>query len=307
MKKIIKDYFTFSKKERIAASILLLLIGGFVAMPYLIPTKKIKPLVNKELQDALAKIQGKNTRIDSASDKEENFQTALEPVNHNPEIKSELFAFDPNTIDANGWKRLGLRDKTITTILNYRAKGGKFRNAADIGKIWGLKKEEAERLMAYVQIEAPAVPIFTPYPKNKITIQAVNISPIDINTATVEQFMQLPGIGRSLPYRILKFRDKLGGFFSVQQVKETYGMSDSVFQSILPYLKIEPASIKKININTASDFEISRHPYISREIAKAIVIYRTQHGPYRQLEDVKKIVFITQEMFDKIVPYITVQ
>jgi competence ComEA-like helix-hairpin-helix protein len=63
---------------------------------------------------------------------------------------------------------------------------------------------------------------------------------------------------------------------------------------------------KKININIASEYELSMNPNISRDIAKAIIIYRNQHGNYQKIEDLKKIVFINEEMFRKIAPYLTV-
>ena len=83
-------------------------------------------------------------------------------------------------------------------------------------------------------------------------------------------------------------------------------MTDSIYQSILPFLKIDMNTIKKININTASEYELSLNPYISRDIAKAIVIYRNQHGNYQSIEQLKKIVFINEEMYQKILPYLTI-
>ena len=76
---------------------------------------------------------------------------------------------------------------------------------------------------------------------------------------------------------------------------------------MLPYLSLTSINIQKININTASDFDLGKHPYISSDIAKAIAIYRKQHGNYSKIEDVRKIVFINQAMYQKIAPYITVE
>ena len=118
--------------------------------------------------------------------------------------------------------------------------------------------------------------------------------------------MQIPGIGHSLPFRIINYRDKLGGFWDLLQLKQTYGMTDSIFQLIIPFLKTEPSTCKKININTATDFELSQNPVISKDIAKAIVIYRNQHGSFIRLDDIKRIVFITEEVYSKIVPYLTI-
>ncbi|HEX3024978.1 MAG TPA: hypothetical protein VHP12_07185, partial [Chitinophagaceae bacterium] len=109
MKRIIKDYFTFSRKERTAVIILLLLIVFFIFLPYLFEIKKTKFVVDHELQMQLKKLQQKNLNTDSINNADDE-QLIL------TETKVELFEFDPNTLDAVGWKRLGIGDKTIKTI-----------------------------------------------------------------------------------------------------------------------------------------------------------------------------------------------
>ena len=113
MKQILKDYFSFSKKEALAAIILVVLIGGFIALPYLYKTTVSKPVVDKNLQAQVAKLQQSATAYDSA---DEGFTHSFQPSNTIVETRFALFEFDPNTLDAAGWKRLGLRDKTINTI-----------------------------------------------------------------------------------------------------------------------------------------------------------------------------------------------
>ena len=103
---------------------------------------------------------------------------------------------------------------------------------------------------------------------------------IDINTADTSAFISLPGIGSKLAARIVNFRDKLGGFYSIDQVGETFGLPDSTFQKIKQYLKLENTSIKKININTATVDELKAHPYIKYSVANPIIAYRNEHGPF---------------------------
>jgi competence ComEA-like helix-hairpin-helix protein len=105
----------------------------------------------------------------------------------------------------------------------------------------------------------------------------------------------------------VSFRDKLGGFYSVDQVGETFALPDSTFQKIRQYLKIETISIKKININTATIDELKGHPYIRWSIANPIIAYRNEHGAFSKPEDLKKIVAVTDELFNKIAPYLSTQ
>jgi len=152
---------------------------------------------------------------------------------------AKLFYFDPNQLDASGFKQLGLRDKTIQTILNYRSKGGYFKQPEDIRKIYGLRDEEAERLIPYIKIEN-AVSKKSDVATHQTPEEKPNqvIKKIDINTATEEDFKALPGIGDVLSKRIVKFRNSMHGFKSINDISKTYGLSDSAFQLILPYLTI---------------------------------------------------------------------
>lgn len=222
-------------------------------------------------------------------------------------LKAQLFEFDPNVLDADGWKKLGLRASVIRTILNYRNKGGLFKQATDIRKIWGLNEKEANAIIPFIRIQGTQKGLHDnsqAYKKGPFT--SLNPEVLDINTATVQQFRQLPGIGFQLPYRIINFRQKLGGFVTIEQIKDSYGMTDSVYQSILPYLKVDSSTIKKININTVTEHEYMTHPYVSRDMLKAIIIYRNIHGLYHQLDEIKKIIFISAEVFQKIKPYLSI-
>ena len=302
MKRIIKDYFTFSKKERVAVVILLLLIAFFIAIPYFYPVKSGPPVINKTLLDFVERSKNLHTKKDSGIDEISTPYASSEPVaiSH-----AAVFAFDPNTLSANNWKRLGLSDKTIRTILNYRNKGGKFRSPDDIRKIWGIRKEDADRLIPFVQMEEISAKHFTENSKPKTEHTKTPI-PIDINAATIEDWKSLPGIGEVLANRIIKFREKAGGFSSTEQVRKTYGINDSVFGMISPYLKLNQGNIPKININTVSAYELRMRTGIADVQARAIVLYRNQYGPFQTVTDLKKIVFLTDSVYQRIVPYIQV-
>jgi DNA uptake protein ComE-like DNA-binding protein len=285
-----------------------LITAVFLALPYISSNKKKREPVNPELAKvASTNLFVKDTNASNDFDDDKPAYKNYSKNNYkNPNYTITPFNFDPNTLDENGWNKLGLPEKTIKTILNYLGKGGKFKSAEDIRKIWGLKKEDADVLIPYISIAAkPTDNKFNNVYAGKNYAKSAP-SVIDINTATVDDFKRLPAVGNTA-YKILKFREKLGGFININQVKETYGLTDSVYQAMLPYLSLTSTNIQKININTASDFDLGKHPYISSDIAKAIAIYRKQHGNFSKIEDVRKIVFINQAMYQKIAPYITVE
>src|SRR5215471_9349998 len=182
-----KDYFAFSKKERIAVYILLAVIVVFIVLPYLIKPHLQKPVV-ESLETQLAALR----KTDSSKESNDNELIAFTPDTTIKEKKStlHLFYFDPNTLNETGWKKLGLNDKTIHTIINYRNKGGRFKQPEDIRKIYGLKKEEADALIPYIQIKGENVETSQTQaqPQNKSRTSESKYKKIDINTATAADF-----------------------------------------------------------------------------------------------------------------------
>jgi competence protein ComEA len=316
-KRFLSDYLSFTKKERTGILVLLVLIGFFITLPFLFPffmhPKPTDATLFKKQIDQL-KIKEADTTLKYANrnvDKHD-YPTYREPdYDHNyvGKLKGELFAFDPNTLDKSGWKRLGVRDKTIATIQKFTEKGGRFYKAEDLGKIWGLHEDEVQRLMPFVRMnnknkeEFPEKRQFESkvYEKPKYQIAVINI-----NIADTAALIALPGIGSKLSQRIVAFRDRLGGFYKIDQIGETYGLPDSTFQKIKSRLTIETASVHQININTATADEMKTHPYLRYAIANAIVQYRTQHGNFSNVEELKKIMLITDDIFNKSVPYLKV-
>ncbi|MCS3796726.1 ComEA family DNA-binding protein [Niastella sp. OAS944] len=289
-----KDYFTFSKKERIGIYTLLLLIVGTAILPQFLTS----PSLNKELTASAI-------QLEKAPVQPEKEFTRRLTYEKRPDVNppATVFRFNPNTLDEAGWKKLGLPDRTVRTILNYRNKGGKFRTIADLQKMYSLKPADFNRLQPYVQIEAPPFH-YTGRPSMKYVKAPPTV--IDINLADTTAFIALPGIGSKLASRIVNFRNKLGGFYSVEQVGETFGLTDSTFQIIKPRLQCEPV-VQKININTADVNTLKQHPYIRWNVANAIVQYRQQHGVFNTREQLQQIVLVTPELYQKIEQYIAVE
>jgi competence protein ComEA len=129
-------------------------------------------------------------------------------------------------------------------------------------------------------------------------------APFEINSADTTQFIALPGIGSKLASRIVLFREKLGGFYNVLQVREVYGLQDSVFKKIRPMLRCDPALMKKIDINSASLELLKAHPYIRWKNASAIVAYRNEHGSFGSGDDLKFIESLDSNDLTKFIPYL---
>jgi competence protein ComEA len=305
-KEAIKAYLIFGKRDRLGVLAVLVLIAIIYAFPYLF-ARKSEPFpaqartdLIKTMDTVMAKENGKQ----KPSDENDNGYQ-YQPSQTKSFTNGELFPFDPNTLSAEGWQKLGLSEKTSKTIDKYRSKGGKFRQPEDIKKIWGMPEGFYERVKDYILITSVqsnfqqndfGKPAYT-RPERKVVV-------VNVNEADTPAFIALPGIGSKLATRIVNFRDKLGGFYDIEQVGETYGLPDSTFQKIKGSLQIS-GSVKKLNVNTATKDELKVHPYIKWNLANAIVEYRNQHGAFKSLDELKNIAIIDEATFQKTVHYLS--
>lgn len=248
-------------------------------------------------------VQPKVAEVDTTFFQKLTFETEIEA----PQVAVEYFNFDPNTIDLEGWQRLGVHEKSALVILNYLNKGGHFYKPEDLYKIYGMDKKVVDELLPYVKIvpkeksKRSYQEKFT-YPKKETYVQSRK--PVNINLADSSAFDALPGIGPVLAKRIIGFRERLGGFYSVEQIGETYGLQDSVFKKLRPLLVLGDVSIAKIDMNTADENRLKVHPYIGYKKAKAIIQYRELHGKFRNWSDVLKIMSITEVDQQRLEAYI---
>ena len=299
-KQFISDYLRFSKKDRIGVLCLLALIIIIWLLPRLFA--KDENVIVREDKVLLAAVDTLNKKQKPLYEKDdEEAINQYEPSTTTSFSKGELFQFDPNLLPAEGWKKLGLNERAIRTINNYRSKGGKFYKPQDLEKIWGLPQGFYQRVKEYISIAKADK-------KEENVVQAAksekkNLN-VDVNSADTMALIALPGIGSKLALRIINFRDKLGGFYSVDQIKETYGLADSTFQKIKIYLMVD-GQVEKINLNTVTKDQLKIHPYIKWNLANAIIEYRTQHGDYKTIEDLKNISMLDENTFSKIAHYLT--
>ncbi|HRE64565.1 MAG TPA: helix-hairpin-helix domain-containing protein [Ferruginibacter sp.] len=312
------NYLYFTRKERRGSLLLLILIFLLCATPFVLPFFMKDQVVEKEIvQQSSASLntqqQSAKTKNNYSSNENQYYRPYDEPkeysTKNNTIISETLFYFDPNTLDEAGWKKIGLSNKTIATILNYISKGGKFREASDIKKIWGLKADDAEKLIPYIQIaateQAHSNKSFNhSFERKASTPKTYSI--VNINEADTTELISLPGIGSKLSQRIINFRNRLGGFYRVEQVAETFALPDSTYQKIKPLLQVSGA-VKTININAANVNELKQHPYIKYSLANAIVQFRTQHGNFTHVNELKKIMIVDEGLYQKLLPYLAVQ
>lgn len=185
-----------------------------------------------------------------------------------------------NSVSLNDLETQNFDTKKAQRIINFRDKIGGFTNWTQLEKIFEIKDNELDWF------------------KNNTYIE---IKTIDINTATEEELIELKGIGETLAKRIVKYRDKIGGFYSIQQLKEVYGIKPEVLESITSQLKIHPKNIQKISIAISDYQSLAKHPYLNNYFAKLIINKRST-GEIKSVTDLQNV--LPDSVYQKIINYL---
>lgn len=130
---------------------------------------------------------------------------------------------------------------------------------------------------------------------------------ISLNETDTTEWKKVPGIGSSFSRRIVKYRSLLGGYVSINQLKEVYGVTDELFETIAPFINeedVDRSDFVKININQLEFREILAHPYINYEQTKAIVNLRRRTGSITSTNQLAMLDEFTSEDIERITPYI---
>ncbi|PPK86723.1 DNA uptake protein ComE-like DNA-binding protein [Neolewinella xylanilytica] len=216
-------------------------------------------------------------------------------------IPVERFAFDPNTLPFDSLLLLGLSEREAKGLVNYRSyRPVTFRKPEDLLRVRAIDSLKVRDLMELIRLPASDT-VFAPAPAAPGPTYAAGS--FDVNRSPAAAWQELPGIGSYRAESIVKFRERLGGFASVEQVAETYGLPDSTYQAIKPYLTASPVN-RPLYVNQADAATLSAHPYLKRSTATIIVRYRDNHGPFHSVEDLKKVRAVTTETLDKLLPYL---
>jgi competence protein ComEA len=304
----LRDYLFFSKRERRALLIFTTLAGilFFIINRFNFQTNSQESIlldsftVNKFLYEDKKKEQ-LNTETFTYSSSNQEDKHDFDQSSDQP---TSFFEFDPNKAGYDDWEKLGVRESVINTIIKYREKGGRFTQPEDLRRIFGLPSVLCEKLIPYVRIPSPDIQTKNEEDNRRSKKQ---ITELNINIAKPEEWKMLDGIGEGYARRIVQFREKLGGFYKVEQVAETFGLPDSVFQKIKPQLVITSGPYGTIDLNSVVSDELKKHPYIDYRTAKNIISYRNQHGNFQSVNDLQKIGNIDDALFQKISPYLIVK
>jgi DNA uptake protein ComE-like DNA-binding protein len=289
--KTISSYFKFSRNQRTAVFFLFGIIV-ILQLTYFFADFSSFSKVSPEKEKWLSL----QSQIDSMKQDKLNYVPKIYPFNPNfitdykgyklgmsvPEI-DRLLAFRKENKYVNSPKEFQAVTKVSDSLLNAISPYFKFPD-------WVNKKKEFKNYKNYPNTAFAK--------KEKIVI-------IDINKATQEELIKIYGIGEAISLRILKFKESLGGFVSMEQMKDVWGLSPEVIENLNLHFKVLALpNVKKIDINNASIKELSQFPYFNYQLAKQIVTFRSMNGDIKNIDDLTKIKGLSIDKANIIVLYL---
>jgi len=289
--KTIKKYFNFSTEQRTGIIFLFGIIVVLQLIYFFVDFSSLsKTSPEKEQWLSL------QSQIDSMK---------KEKVDYVPKI----YPFNPNFItDYKGYK-LGMSVAEIDRLLAFRKENKYVNSPKEFQDVTKVSDSLLNAISPYFK--------FPDWVKNKKDFAAYKKYPnsafakkekmvvIDINQATQEDLIKIYGIGEATSLRILKFKESLGGFVSMEQMNDVWGLSPEVIENLNTHFKVSATpTVKKIDINNASIKELSLFPYFKYPISKNIVTFRSMNGDLKNTEDLTKIKGLSIEKANIIALYL---
>jgi DNA uptake protein ComE-like DNA-binding protein len=305
-----KDFFYFSKSQRIGIIVLIVLI--VLAMTANYTLKYFFPVTEKDGKAFLSEVEAFKKSLVSRdsllkAERQRQYEERYKKYPPYPTFKKDnsylLFTFDPNTVDSATFVRLGIKSFIASNINKYRKKGGWFKTPADFGKVYGLTPEKFSELEPYVSIHEKKLTKSDSLFLRQKTIKKELM--VELNSADTSLLMQVTGIGRGYAKGIVRYRQLTGGFVSVDQLSEIYGMRPENLDIIRPHCMVNTELVRKIKVNSAGVERLKGHPYINFYQSKAIYELRRKKGKLKNISDLKGLPEFTPENLAKIEPYLS--
>ncbi|WP_257290786.1 ComEA family DNA-binding protein [Cellulophaga baltica] len=220
-----------------------------------------------------------------------------------------IYPFNPNYITDYKGYTLGMSVLEIDRLHQFRAANKFINSVQDFQQVTMVSDSLLNKISPYfkfpdwVKKAKDPIKVMVGDLEGNLTSGAITVK--DINTVTAIELQEVNGVGEKLSARIIKFRDRLGGFVDVEQVSEVYGLEPAVVQRITKKFKVLiPPLINKININTASASEMAQLVYLNYTVSKAIVLYREENKGIHSFEELKNIEGFPSEKINRISLYL---
>lgn len=224
----------------------------------------------------------------------------------------QLKPFDPNKVDSASLVRMGLAEWMASNLVKYREAGKVFLKPKDIRALYGMTATLYDSVIKYVFIDTVAVHqkikarkdssrlLIAHIKKNRHIKKLQEGEHVDLNRADTTQLQRIPGVGSKIAQMLVRYRQQLGGYVSVHQVRDIY-LNDTLLSK---WITVDQSCVHKLNINHASLMELKKHPYCSYIQARAIVDYRRRFKGIHNREELSYVEGISASTVDRWAAYL---
>ncbi|MDG1036955.1 MAG: helix-hairpin-helix domain-containing protein [Crocinitomicaceae bacterium] len=218
-------------------------------------------------------------------------------------IREEKFltpkqAFNPNDYSKKDWMKLGLSEKQAAVVCRFSQRG--LSSNEDLENIFVLPKELFNKIKDST--------FYPELKQEKPVFEKKVIESVELNSVTREALIDLPGIGAFYADKIISYRENLGGYVSIEQLREIWKFEEYVhLEHLEQFLTVDSRIIERLDLNNSTFEQLKNHPYISYSVANSIVKMRKAHGDYYDLEELLESKLIDRELFEKIRTYLKVE
>ena len=286
-----EDPFVISKRSKRGLLVLILASLGLIFFPrvYMFFQKKEAFVINSE---QIAEFERTHKKFEKRN--YSNYYSKKK------KYKAPDSKFNPNTYTLSDWINLGLSEKQSVVILKFTARG--IYTEEDLKRIFVIP----EVLFELIRDSVVYPERFQNTPNQEsFKKQAKQITLINLNTADTTEFMKIYGIGAFYATQIIRYREKLGGYFTKEQLFEVWKMTNEAYDKIKDHVFISEKDVKRININSVTIEELKVHPYLKWNQANSIVKMRIQRNGFKNIEEIKESVLIDSETYEKLFPYLS--
>jgi len=209
-----------------------------------------------------------------------------------------LRPFNPNYLDDYKGYLLGIPHPVLDSLYAFRASGGTLYLFSDFQRLSGLPDSVTARWKPYFKFPTlktpPSRKKFQPKPSYR-----------DLNQATALELQTVRGMGPVLSERLLRFRERLGGFVDSTQVLDVYGLDPEVAQRVMIAFPLQSRPrITKLDLNKASAGELASLVYLTPAMAAEIVAWRDSLGPLRNTRDLRAVLDLPEDRIERIALYL---
>lgn len=299
MNKRKRIYFVMTAEQWLGVVVLVVLVVGtlMVVKRFQPPKEEETVWVNDSTKSQFADYQEKQDSIRKAQWRRQRDTIAI-----------RMEVFDPNTADSSTLVHLGFKPWQAKNMIKYRAAGGRYRKPEDLKKLYGMTDSMFQALTPYIYIAREEVDSLAVDSLRKDSLprweEENKDTILNLRTADTVELKMIHGIGSYRARQIVRYREQLGGFVSVEQVLEAKGMENVDVDSLLAHFWIDSVKIEPMNVNSVGVQRLSRHPYLRFEQAQAIYELRRKKIRLDSIQQLQQIECISAETLEKIAPYL---